>query len=276
MRTTVRQADWPLRLRDASSARVAALRTEVEAIGQQAQYGWGHTIDFGPFVKEGLLGDAYLSIVGTLDALGWWPQRLHSLDVADIGCYTGGIAVILASRGARTVYAVDELPPHVDQCRLLARVFDLRNIECITATVYGLERHIAPRSLDIVFCAGVLYHLSDMLVGLYDMNRLLKPSATLLIETNAVEDFDASYANYGRFYAGMWWQPSALCVIDMLKATGFADIDVRFIDASRCIVRATKVTEDLDFRRGMNRAFDSMADRKPRLVDPALMAPARR
>ena len=50
-------AAWPFALpADLPAADVQRLRERVAAAGQAAQYGWGHTIDFGAFVEPGLLG----------------------------------------------------------------------------------------------------------------------------------------------------------------------------------------------------------------------------
>ena len=78
------EASWPLRVSPATKKR--QLRREVKAVAAQSQYGWGHTIDFGPFQAEGFLGTDYLRVVGTLDRLGWLPASLEGMVVADVGC----------------------------------------------------------------------------------------------------------------------------------------------------------------------------------------------
>ena len=65
------KAEWPLRLPDSTPAEeVERLKAEVRRLTDAAQYGWGHEIDFGPFVQPGLLGSKYLRIAGTLDDIG--------------------------------------------------------------------------------------------------------------------------------------------------------------------------------------------------------------
>src|SRR5437867_2582548 len=67
-------AKWPYRLPDhLPAAEVEQIRQTVERLTQEAQYGWGHTIDFGPFRQEGILAEHYLLIAGCLDQWGWWP-----------------------------------------------------------------------------------------------------------------------------------------------------------------------------------------------------------
>ena len=257
-----------------TSLDVPALEHRIRDIASRSQYGWGHTIDFGGFRVEGLLGDAYLSIAGGFDQFGWWPARLDGLAVADVGCFSGGLSLLAAQRGARVVYAVDEIPEHLEQCRLLVDAVGATNVRPLLRSVYDLSQDIPRRSLDIVVLSGVLYHLSDMLVGLYVLRELLKPGGTLLIESNGVDDSTHSYANFGRFYGGMWWQPTGLCIADMCSYMGYDGAQVEFYLPDRCIARATATDRPITYRRGLNVAFESLRDGAVRSLDPAIMAPA--
>lgn len=263
---------WPLRL--PAKADPQAIRRRIAELTNGAQYGWGHSIDFGTFRIDGLLGEHYLQILGALHELGWLPRDIDGQRVADIGCYTGGVALYLAHIGAAQVYAIDEVVGNLDQCRYLAEVYAKPQVETIDASIYHLTRHIAQGSLDIVACFGVLYHLSDMLLGLYVMRELLKEGGLLLLETNAVNNAKESYANFGRFYAGMWWQPTTLCVRDMLEFMGFVDIDIVVHQPSRCLAKACRASGDLRFKRGINWHFPSIRDLEARSLDPTIMAPA--
>ena len=256
------------------SVDVPALQARIREVAARSQYGWGHTVDLGAFRVEGLLLDSYLSIAGGFDQFGWWPQRLDGLAVADVGCFTGGIALLAAQRGARIVHAVDEVSEHLDQCRLLIEALGETRVRPHLRSVYELSQDIPRRSLDIVVLSGVLYHLSDMLVGLHVLRELLKPGGTLLIESNGVDDPTHSYANFGRFYAGMWWQPTGLCIADMCEYTGYEQVRVEFYQPDRCIARAVATDRPIPFRRGMNLAFDTLRDGSVRTLDPAVMAPA--
>ena len=272
---TIAPAPWRLALpSNTSPARLQHVRAEADRLGAAAQYGWGHTIDFGPFSKEGLLRDSYLRIAGGFDKYGWWPARLDGLRVADVGCFTGGISLLMAERGAEVVYAVDEIPEHLDQCAFVASTFAIQSIRPVLRSIYRLQDEIAPKSLDYIVLAGVLYHLSDMLVGLYLLRELLKPGGVLLIESNGVDDFEHSYANFGRFYGGMWWQPTGLCIQDMCAFMGFGECDVRFYEESRCVARAVRGEGDLQYRRGLNSSFPTLRDSQARSLDSSIMAPA--
>lgn len=274
---TLRPASWPLSLStEISPAAVRQIAAEVDRLGAAAQYGWGHTIDFGPFRKEGLLGENYLEIAGALDDWGWWSPRMYGLRVADIGCFTGGLSMLMAHRGAATVYAVDEVPSHLAQCEFLASIFATSAVRPVLRSVYRVREDIEPGSLDLVLLAGVLYHLSDMLVGLYALRELLKPGGVLLIQSNAVDDFRYSYANFGRFFAGMWWQPTGLCVKDMCDFMGYTECEVRFYAPNLCLARAVRSETDIPYRRGLNWAFKDIRDGMPRSLDWRIMAPSPR
>jgi len=258
---------------DTSEERLDGIRQQVDKLASSAQYGWGHDIDFGQFKKEGILGDGYLEIAGALDSWAWWPEDLTGQAVADVGCFTGGLSLYLAARNPSIVYAIDELPDHLAQCAYLAEVFQVKCITPVQSSTYFLSKHIAENTLDLILLSGVLYHLSDMLVGLYALRCLLKPGGTLLIESNAVNDFDRSYANFGRFFAGMWWQPSGLCIQDMCEFMGFEDTEIRFYQDNRCLVRTKRSDGDIPFRRGLFWEFNSLEDARSRTMNPDIMAP---
>lgn len=250
---------------------------EAQRLAARSPYGWGHSLTFPDGSRiDGLLGEAYLDIARHLDEYRFWPRALNDLVVADVGCFSGGLSLLMAQRNARQVFAIDELPRHVEQCRLTVRAFGADHVVPIETSIYQLESHLPAASLDLILCSGVLYHLSDMLVGLVILQTLLKPGGVLLIESNAIDDFERSYANFGRFYAGMWWQPSALCIVDMLDFTGFATPDIRFYLPQRCLARAVKPTAaTVPFKRGMNYRFADINDERPRTLDPSVMRPAK-
>jgi SAM-dependent methyltransferase len=268
-------APWPVTLPPETSVDVLRhISDEVERLSAAAQYGWGHTIDFGAFRKEGLLGEDYRRIAGALDDWSWWPPRLDGMCVADVGCFTGGLSLLMAHRGAGVVYAVDEIPEHLAQCIFLAGVFAQVSVQPVLQSAYHLRDNIQPGSLDLILLSGVLYHMSDMLVGLYAMRELLKPGGLLLIQSNGIDDFQHSYANFGRFIAGRWWQPTGLCVKDMCEFMGYGACEVRFYAPGNCLARAFRVEGEIPFKRGLNWSFESLRDARPRSLDARGMAPA--
>lgn len=274
-RTTVSgNLDWPYKLtQEWDDEQVSEFKSNINNLGNQSQYGWGHTIDFARFKQDGVLGDAWQLIPIFLDEHQWWPD-LRNLSVADVGCYSGAITLIMAHRKPKIVYAVDEVPENLDQCKFLCNAFAVNNVRHINRSVYHLMEEIEPGSLDLILLSGVLYHLSDMLLGLYIMRKLLKTEGILIIESNADEDDEASYANFGRFHAGMWWQPTSLCIKDMCKFMGLEVTNLDFYRKGRCLVRAVRTSEaEIPFKRGMNWEFETIKDDRPRVIDASIMAP---
>jgi SAM-dependent methyltransferase len=272
---TLQAAEWPFALPESTQdSTLQSIKDEADRLGSAAQYGWGHTIDFGPLRKDGLFGNDFLRIAGAFDEWKWWPRSLDGLRVADVGCYTGGLSLLMAHRGAATVFAVDEVPENLAQCEFVSRIFGTTTVRPIIESIYNLPQRIPTGSLDLIVLAGVLYHLSDMQIGLYALRELLKPRGTLLIETAAVEDFQHSYANHARFVGGGWWNPTALCIQDMCTFMGFEDFQIRFYSSSRCFARAVRSTADIPFRRGLNWKFDTVRDQRGRTMDHTTWAPA--
>jgi SAM-dependent methyltransferase len=241
----------------------------------KSRYGWGHDMTFGDFAVKGLLENLYLGIVNHLDSYRWLPADLSGLRVADVGCFSGGITKILAERNAEIVYAVDEIPEHLEQCEIVKDYFNLSNIQTIEASLYQLPKHIEPESLDIILMSGVLYHCSDMLVGLVTLRDLLKPDGILLIESTAIDDDQRSYANFARFIAGAWWVPTSLCVSDLCEFMGYLTPDIRFYKPSRCLAKTTKSPKPIPFKRGLNYPFTDINDEFQRTMDVTILRPAR-
>lgn len=268
-------ARWPYRLpAEAGPAEVEHIRRRVEELTAAAQYGWVHTIDFGPFTKEGVMRDDFLLIAGHWDEWGWWPPSLAGLRVADIGCATGGLSLLAAHRGAQEVLAVDQIAEHLDQCAFLAHTFGVHTVRTLAASLYDLPGRVESGGFNLIILSGVLYHLSDMLVALYIMRELLQTGGVLLIESAAVDDHRRSYANFGRFAMGMWWQPTTLCIKDMCEFMGLDRVQVRMFRPDRCLARAEKTgSGPILFRRGLNYPFDDLRDAAPRSMDTSRMAP---
>ncbi len=221
----------------------------------------------------GFLGTDYLTMVGAIDANGWWPNDLTGLSIADVGCFSGGVTAILASRGA-TVTAIDEIPEHIEQCKLVLEALDLSEVRTVEASGYRVPEAVGEGTLDGIFLGGVLYHYSDMLTGLMTLRRALKPGAWLVLETNADEDEKRSYANFGRFYAGMWWQPSVAAVRDLLEFAGFDDIETQVFRRNRLIARAVRSDREPPFTRGLPYDLGDVHDDETRTLDAGVMEPA--
>ena len=254
---------------DLSPERRAAIQREIARLGVEAPYGWGHTLDLGAGLRiDGLLSNNYRQILADWRRLGWLPQDLTGSKIADVGGWNGGIAIDLIAHGA-TVVNVEEIPPHARQFAFVRDTLGLPRASLVTDTLYRMPWFPETRNLDIIVCSGVLYHMSDMIVGLKTLYDCLRAPGTLLLESQVAPEADLPYANFGRFVSGMWWEPSPGCVREMLEFVGFDEIAWEPHSFSqRAIFSARKITErQMTFKRGLNYPFADILDARQRIFD---------
>lgn len=144
---------------------------------------------------------------------------LSGKSIIDVGCGTGRLTEFLVSQGAN-VFAIDGREDNIQQLRIFypnvkADVVDLETDEMLK---YG--------PFDIVFCYGVLYHLSDPLHFIKNAEKLCK--YMILIETCItdawepickIEVEDGTNNSQSIHHAGS--RPSPAYVVFCLKKAGF-------------------------------------------------------
>src|SRR5438270_7977972 len=101
------------------------------------------------------------------------PEDLTGKTVLDIGAWDGYFSFEFERRGAKRVLAIDSFAwdhrpegfPRGLDCFLLAREFFNSKVEHRRLDVHELSPD-AIGTFDLVFCAGVLYHMRQPLLGL--------------------------------------------------------------------------------------------------------------
>jgi SAM-dependent methyltransferase len=251
---------------DLSPERRAALEREIARLGAESPYGWGHTLDLGAGLRiDGLLAENYRQIVADWRRLGWLPQDLTGARVADVGGWNGGITIDLIAHGA-SVVNVEEIPSHARQFAFVRDTLQLPRASLVVDTMYRMPWFPETRDLDLIVCSGVLYHLSDMIVGLKTLYDCLRAPGTLLMESQVAPEADLPYAYFGRFVSGMWWEPSPGCVREMLEFVGFDEVAWEpHSFTQRALFRAHKRTpRQMPFKRGLNYPFADILDARQR------------
>ncbi|MED4585441.1 class I SAM-dependent methyltransferase [Brevibacillus choshinensis] len=162
----------------------------------------------------------YLDITkARLDHLASMNIPLFGKSVIDVGCGTGRLTEFLIGQGAN-VFGVDGREDNIQQMHLFypdvkAEAVDLETDDLLN---YG--------PFDIVFCYGILYHLSDPLHFIRNAEKLC--SDMILIETcvtDALEPLckieieDGTNNSQSIHHAGS--RPSPAYVIFCLKKAGF-------------------------------------------------------
>ena len=81
------------------------------------------------------------------------------------------------------------------------------------------------QTFDVVYHCGVLYHNTDMVLGLRAAYMMLKPGGFLLLETQAFNSKELT-ARYDATGNGNWWSPTPTAVGKMLENAGFVNTRV--------------------------------------------------
>ena len=90
----------------------------------------------------------------------WAGGSLKGKRVLDLGCLEGGYCAAFAKMGAARVVGVDVRPKNLERAALVKHCLKLGNVDLRLADV----RHVNRRyfgEFEIVFAAGILYHLDD-------------------------------------------------------------------------------------------------------------------
>jgi 2-polyprenyl-3-methyl-5-hydroxy-6-metoxy-1,4-benzoquinol methylase len=177
---------------------------------------WGHDHDFGTFHMKGQMGDRHIRVIKAFLDMGVEFEGR----VLDVGCWTGGTSLLLAAMGCE-VTAIEEAEHYARVVLYLSQVFAIPGLVAWPFSVYDLDEDCGP--YDMVFCAGVLYHVTDPVHALRIMFEKLVDGGKLLLET-AVADGDGR----ALVYAGpqepgyRWMLPTVPALHAMLEDVGFA------------------------------------------------------
>lgn len=202
------------------------------------KFHWGHDHDFGDFRLSGRMGSRHLTVLRNflhafpIDEAGFGGRR-----VLDIGCWTGGTALMLAALGAR-VTAVEEVRKYARMADYLARSF-AAPVTLRETSLYALDDSEA---FDIVHVPGVIYHVSDPLLALRLMNNALVVGGAILIESEGINVQGAlcRYEGSVLYHSGdrdslsrggwNWFSPSPLAMARMMWGAGFDDIRLAWME----------------------------------------------
>jgi 2-polyprenyl-3-methyl-5-hydroxy-6-metoxy-1,4-benzoquinol methylase len=142
-----------------------------------------------------------------------WGKR-----ILDLGCNKGGCSVYMAHQGAKEVVGVEAREINYRRCVLLKKLLKLDNVTFHRSDVKNVRREWLG-DFDIVFAAGILYHLDDPYTFLDNILKMTK--GFLLLDTHV--DFRDTYAHGcsdklverifdGESYHGRWaieYEPQA-------------------------------------------------------------------
>ena len=203
------------------------------------KFHWGHTHDFGKFKITGRMGYRHFNILATfLSVFPFSVTDLRGKTVFDIGCWTGGTSLLLAALGSRVV-AIEEVKKYADATAFLIDTFDIGSAVSVAArSIYQCDNSEYYSKFDIVYCTGVLYHLSDPIVGLRILFNSLKVDGVVFLESAGIKcggsvcRFDGSRVHGAGTKEDLnrggwnWFVPSRGALCGMMQEVGFDDVEV--------------------------------------------------
>lgn len=198
---------------------------EASDLGFRDFFSWGHDHDFGfGLTRKGAMGGRHIEIASECLSRGMLPRDLKGKKVLDIGCWSGGDLLLLAGLGGQ-VTAIEE---HARSAASARRLCELVGCETVIVenSLYA-ERQEWKQQFDVVYCSGVIYHVTDPILFLRICFAYLKVGGTLIIETKAYES-DRSLCSYsGSLEKGWnWFAPSCEALGRWMVDAGFAVEDV--------------------------------------------------
>lgn len=133
--------------------------------------------------------------VGARDAATFLPYLLPylrpGLDVLDVGCGVGAIALDVAARVAPgRVLGIDADPGQIEEARSTAAERGVENASFEVGSVYELPREDA--SVDVVYANAVLMYVPDRPRALAELRRVLRPGGLAAVCDDDVDTFVVS------------------------------------------------------------------------------------
>jgi 2-polyprenyl-3-methyl-5-hydroxy-6-metoxy-1,4-benzoquinol methylase len=201
---------------------------------QSQKFTWGHDHDFGDFRLAGQMGTRHIWLLSRFfDHFGVGTDDVIGRNVLDVGCWTGGVSLILARIGGK-VTAIDEVAMYPHALGFLAEAFGMTNLETCHKSLYDLDDPAFVGRFDIVFLLGVIYHVSDPIVALRRLFHVLKPGGMLCIETMAIpgdgsERSICEYEGPSRrrgLFGWNWFVPSPQALACWMEDAGFDNVRV--------------------------------------------------
>jgi SAM-dependent methyltransferase len=147
----------------------------------------------------------------------------------DVGCNAGYDTFLASAMGASESVGIE---PHMfyHHALFLNGVYDRSNV-----SFRNIGWQDLPSSnlggFDLVTCFGLIYHIKDPMALLDTLSSMMKPGARLVLETHVLSrpSDDARFVE-GSFWgdATYWWIFGDQCLMAMLRASGFAEVSMKF------------------------------------------------
>lgn len=162
-----------------------------------------------------------------------WQRLLPALPelagkvVADIGCNNGYYMFKMAPHQPAAVVGFEPMLQHLYCFKALNHLADCREL---AIEPLGVEQiTLYPRSFDLIFLMGVIYHRPSPLTVLREVRTALKPGGSLILESLMIPGDEPVALSPAATYAkapGVYFVPTASCLGNWLQRAGFKEIEV--------------------------------------------------
>lgn len=212
------------------------------------KFHWGHNHRFtDDLALDGRMGIRHINLMAQfIEGFGLGLDSFEGRRCIDVGCWTGGTTMMLKMMGASEVLAIEEVRKYANTARTLAtEVYGLDGVRCDAVSLYDFEPE---ERYDIAYFPGVVYHLSDPVLGLRRLFNALDDGGICLVETAGVnapqcfarfegsrtyhstEGESAKDLNRGGWN---WFVPTPSCLEAWMVEAGFADVRSFFSPVSK-------------------------------------------
>lgn len=229
------------------------------------QFHWGHNHDFGAFALKGRMGSRHLMVPTLFNELFQaLPADLTGKRILDIGCWTGGMAMLFHSLGAKVV-SLEEVTKYADACKYMRDAFAMENWQIENISLFELESLGLDDYFDYVVYSGVLYHVTDMVLSLRLCFNAVRDGGSILIESQALPTdqplvkyecarvvFSGEQASLNRG-GWNWYVPSPVVIEQMMADVGFDYVVSKMPIPERCYATGKRTSHRDMLRAGLAR-----------------------
>jgi 2-polyprenyl-3-methyl-5-hydroxy-6-metoxy-1,4-benzoquinol methylase len=206
---------------------------------------WWHTIE----LPDGTVFQGQLDYRGEKGKRFLLPENLEGKRVIDFGAWDGYWAIEAKRRGAKYVLAVDRWDQVLNTAEIALGAYDIP-YRCSGDLDFPMSWNGGGELFDVVLFYGILYHLKNPYMGLWNAVSVCAPGGTVIVESavnqGAMEEFEHGPA--------MVWvidevhhndptnyhMPNTRGLIQLCKLAGLVPCEVDIGDRFRMTVRCEK------------------------------------
>lgn len=211
-----------------------------------ASHKWFHAIDFGEFASSGRFppgNPQNVTLFGVYEFLKC--LDLSESELLDIGAYDGLVSFGSAGLGAKRVTALDTFDQPT--FRLAREILGLeKKVDYLPKKqIRDIPESISRKSLDVVVCAGVIYHMFHPMQAFVLPRFALRDGGYLIMETPFDHTSNHAHLTFNGVERAVhepytYFVPTRNALIGMANLAGFAVKGVRELSGPRRITLLLK------------------------------------